>query len=122
MTDPLFPPLAATFRQAVLRAVISQIDDADVLSPDAQVGSEKFGEMLFNVAFLVLAQLEEGGGFEEAGSLYHSHLCFTPKGEIPIDTNRLISQENRILLHGELNDQEIRETIRNYLADKNRSA
>jgi len=77
-TDPLFEPLAASFRVGVLRAIVSQLDRSEVIASDLDRAGPEFNDAVYTIAFLVLAQLEEGGGFEQDQDKFYSHLVFTP--------------------------------------------
>lgn len=115
-TDPLFPPLSTTFRGAVIDAIILQLDRSAAIPKGLDRRGATFVQTVENMAFMVLLQLEEGRGFEEGGARYHSHLVFTPKGESPGDTCRLIFQDGRTMLHGGLTKEEVEDAIARYLA------
>lgn len=114
-TDPLFKPLSATFRSAVIGAIVSQLDRSQVLMGDLDRKGAAFHGAIYNIAFLVLAQLEEGRGFDENGDRFYSNLVFTPFGESPATASKLISQEGRTIVHGGLTDEEVSDAIENYL-------
>lgn len=114
-TDPRFAPLAAIFRTGVIRAIVSQLDRSNILPDDLDLQSAEFQDAIYTIAFLVLAQLEEGLGFEHDGARFHSHLVFTPRGETPAKATELIAQEGRTIVHGGLTDVEISAAILHYL-------
>lgn len=118
-TDPKFPPLAAEFRKAVLGSIVTPLARSEVLDDDLDLGSQEFNDAIYTIAFLVLAQLEEGRGFETDGQRFHSHLVFTPVKEHPTETSHLITQSGRTLLHGGLEVEEVNYAIEDYIASQN---
>jgi len=114
-TDPLFEPLAAIFRLAVIRSLVSQLDQSKAIPDDLDRTGKEFKDTIYNTAFFVLAQLEEGAGFEQDDERFYSNLVFTPFGESPAEATKLIAQGRRIILHGGLTDEEVENVIVDYL-------
>lgn len=113
--DPLAAPLAATFRDAMLRAIVRSLDQSDLVAAETDRRGDAFASTVFDLAFFVLLQLEEARGFEAEASRFHAHLVFTPLGEHPGETSRLVTQPTRAAFHGELTEDEVHAAIESQL-------
>lgn len=106
-----FAPLAAAFRinvmEAVIRAMVSAkfIELPDGEAPDALIDG------LWEIGFLVLVQLDEGGGYDGGAGPHWAHLVFTPRGN-SVAQGPVLSDPSRVILHGGLVYEEIEAAVK----------
>ena len=111
-SDKEFRDAASAFLQGFVKSMVSILHRRRLISADIAHVTEEDINLVFEICFSAMAQIEDHGGLLAGEQTYFVHLAFAT---VLTDPVQLLTSKDRTILHGGLTDEVIIAALRDVL-------